>query len=193
MEDFEFERVIRFENRFFIVVNDQLIDAQTKQASDIPYTYVRDYTDNNVCFIIIKNRFYKWIKEQKVAVEWPTEMLCQNSRFTCYYTKSNRKNNYVFLAKVDGTAAVIGSSFQPIYDNLYKIGRYAYQIIDGELDKLCECMEFEKIGVRIEISAEESGASEMQAFQKFGNRWEVVNRWLPGNIVPSSNKSNLKK
>lgn len=192
----EKKELIRIGNSFFIVKGEKLFNAQTnEEEKTLPYTYVRNYFKDNICYVIIGNRFFKYNKNEKSAVEIKTKLLCKNNLFEYYHTAvPETKNNFVFLLKPNGESAVIGSSFQPIYDNLYKIGRYAYQIVDDNLEKLCECMEFEKIGVRIEISAEETGASEMQAFQKFGKRWEVVNRWLPGNIVPSSNKkSNLKK
>ncbi len=192
----EEKKLIRFENKFFFVVGEKLFNAQTKEEAKIPYTYVRNYVNDNICYIIIGSRFFKYIKDEDLAVEIKTELLCKGNLFAYYHTAVPEiKNNYVFILKDNGVSAVIGSSFQHIHDNLYKIGRFAYQIVDDNLEKLCECMEFEKIGVRIEISAEETGVSEMLAFKKFGKRWEVVNHWRPGNIVPSSNtnKSNLKK
>ncbi len=192
----EEKKLIRFENKFFFVVGEKLFNAQTKEEATIPYTYVRNYVNDNICYIIIGSRFFKYIKDKDLAVEIKTELLCKGNLFAYYHTAVPEiKNNYVFILKDNGVSAVIGSSFQHIHDNLYKIGRFAYQIVDDNLEKLCECMEFEKIGVRIEISAEETGVSEMLAFKKFGKRWEVVNHWRPGNIVPSSNtnKSNLKK
>ena len=195
-EAMEEKKLIRFENKFFFVVGEKLFNAQTKEEAKIPYTYVRNYVNDNICYIIIGSRFFKYIKDEDLAVEIKTELLCKGNLFAYYHTAVPEiKNNYVFILKDNGVSAVIGSSFQHIHDNLYKIGRFAYQIVDDNLEKLCECMEFEKIGVRIEISAEETGVSEMLAFKKFGKRWEVVNHWRPGNIVPSSNtnKSNLKK
>lgn len=192
----EEKTLIRFENKFFFVEGEKLLNAQTKEEEKcIPYKYVRNYRNDNICYIIIGSRFFKYIRNEKRAVEIKTELLCRNTLFECYHTTvPETKNNFVFVVKPNGESAVIGSSFQHIYDNLYKIGRYAYQIVDDNLEKLCECMEFEKIGIRIEISAEETGVSEMLAFKKFGKRWEVVNHWRPGNIVPTANKkSNLKK
>lgn len=191
----EKKELIHIEKQFFIVKGEKLFNAQTnEEEKTLPYTYVRNYFNDNICYVIIGSRFFKYIKNEKRAVEIKTELLCQNDLFACYHTAvPETKNNFVFILKPNGKSAVIGSSFQPIYDNLYKIGRYAYQIVDGNLEKLCECMEFEKIGIRVEISAEETGISEMLAFKKFGKRWEVVNRWRPGNIIPNTNnKPNLK-
>lgn len=190
----EKKELIRIEKKFFIVKGKKLVNAQTgKEETQLKYTYVHNYFNENICYVIIGKRFFKYLRDQRCAVEIKTELLCKNSLFEYYHTAvPETKNNFVFIVKQNGESAVIGSSFQHIYDNLYKIGRYAYQIVDDNLEKLCECMEFEKIGIRIEISAEETGYSEMLAFKKFGKRWEVVNHWRPGNIVPTS-KSNLKK
>lgn len=177
------ERVIHHENCFYVVENRKLINAQTKEEeTKLRYTYVRNYTNDDICFIIIKNHFFLWDKIHKRAQELGVELLCQNQRYTYYHTTG--EFNFVFGVKRDGSAFVIGRSFRPIYDNLYKIGRFAYQIVDGELEKLCECAEFERIDVRVEISAGENGFSEMLAFKKIGKRWEVVNHWRPGNIMP---------
>ena len=188
------EKQLIYVNRHaYIVKNEKLIDAQTqKEEKKLPYKYIRNYMNDDICYIIIQNRFFRWNKKRQSAEELGVEILCQNPRFTYYYTLGNI--NFVFATAEDGKSFVLGKSFQPIYDNLYKIGRYAYQIINGELEKLCECMEFEKIGVRIEISAGENGVSEMLAFQKVGNVWQVVNHWRPGNIAPQYRlKSNFKK
>lgn len=181
------KELIHIEGSFFIIVDEKLYDAETKEEEKkLRYKYVHNYFDKNIGYVIIKNRFFIWFKDKKAAQEYGVEMLCQNPRFTYYYTQGDI--NFVFAVKTNGEIFIIGRSFCPIYDNLYKIGRYAYQIINGELEKLCECMDFEKIDIRVEISAGEIGVSEMQAFQKVGNRWKMVTRWLPGHINPSSKK-----
>lgn len=188
----EKKELICVDGKFFAVKGEKLYQTSSKEEEkELRYKYVRNYFDDNICYIIIKDHFFIWKRDEKKAEELKVNLLCQNKYLTYYVTEG--AINYVFAVKDNGEIFVIGRSFVPIVDNLYKIGRYAYQIVNGELEKLCECMEFERIDVRVEISAGENGMSEMQAFTKEGQRWKKVNHWRPGNIVPQNRKSNLKK
>lgn len=182
----EEKKLIHYEGKIFLLDGEKLIEAETQQEEQsLRYKYVRNYSNDEICYVIIGNRFFEWNKPNKVARELTVATLCQNSRFTYYYTKGD--TNIVFTVKKDGTTFVLGTCFIPICDNLYKIGRYAYQIVDGEVEKLCECGDFDTVGIRVEISAEEEGVSEMLSFEKRGNRWKKVNHWRPGNIIPQKN------
>lgn len=179
------EKLILVNGHLFSLKGEKLFNEQTRlEEKTLRYKYIRNYADDSICYVIIGNRFFKWFRKERRAQEFDANVLCQNSYQTYYYTKG--QTNFVFSTYNDGEISVLGRSFQPICDNLYKIGKYAYQIVDGMLEKLCECMSFEKINIRVEISAGEDSLSEMQAFQKEGKRWKKVAQWLPGNIVPKN-------
>lgn len=190
------EKSMKIQNQRFILNKEKLCWAQTKEeVSGIQYLYVRNYPDEE--YVIIGTKLFQWFSQTNTAKEIPLAFLCKDKIYSYYYSENEGKRHgegrFVFAINTE-KIYLIGRAFAHIHDNLYKIGRYAYQIVDGELEKLCECMEFETIDVRVEISAEENGISEMQAFKKVGNRWKQVTYWRPGNIVPSSTpKSNLKK
>lgn len=182
------EKLILVDGHLFSLKGEKLFNEQTKlEEKKLRYKYVRNYADESICYVIIENRFFKWYKSEKRAQEFEVKVLCKNSHYTYYYTVGTC--NFVFVSSVKGEISIIGRSLQHIYDNLYKIGRFAYQIVDGIPEKLCECMSFVKINIRVEISAGEDSLSEMQAFQKEGKRWKKVAQWLPGNIVPKTHKS----
>lgn len=186
------EKLIQIGKRFFFVKEEKLFDAETHlEETELHYLYVRNYSDENICYIITQNRFFQWDYIQGEAQEYPVEILCQNKLFTYFYTTEGVR--FVFATNAFGKIFIIGRNFQHIYENLYKIGKYAYQIVDGELEKICECMEFEKIDVFVEISAGESGISETLSLKKEGKKWRKVNHWLPGNIIPRKFRNTLKK
>ena len=188
------EKSIKIGKKRFVLENGKLCNAQTKEeVKDLPYLFFKNYPAQE--FVVVDNRLFQWFDDDRKIRELPLIFLCKDNNFSYFYSdnpgKEHGEGRFVIAFK-ENRIFLIGRAFMQIHDNLYKIGRYAYQIVDGHLEKLCECLNFEKIDVRVEISAGENGMSEMQAFKKVGQRWKKVTHWRPGHIVPSQ-KSNPKK
>ena len=184
----EEKELIRVGHQTFIVENEKLVDARNKQEEkNLIYGCYKDYINPHIRYVIVNQQFWIWFENRKQAKDIKTSLLCQGRYFSYYVTEqigSEENSICVFALKENGKVSLLGRTFETICDTLLKIGNFVYQQIDGDLEMLCACQDFEVFDSRVEINTGEKDYSEMHVFQFTGHCWKEIMHWRPGNIVP---------
>lgn len=116
-----------------------------------------------------------------------TDTLLEEKNANYFYTEDTGDENgndiYVFIQRGNPQkTALLGRSLQQITEDVYKIGKIAYQVIDGQLYDMCPCTDFEISGNLLEIQTGDPGCSKLVCYRKSSAGWRKINEWERRNL-----------
>ncbi len=185
------KNLIKFDGHYFFLEKNALYeDGTNRKVNEQKYLFVNNYGTKSYDVLVIEQSVF-FIFPDKVK-EISTDTLLEGKYADYFYTLSEGEkkgeNIYVFSQCADRKPMLIGRSFLPMVDNVYKIGKKAYQLTDNQLIEMCECCEFDTYFDKLEIHTGEKDYSVMYTFKKSGGIWEQINKWIPGSLKPQNDK-----
>lgn len=170
-------RIYRIENGklYDIAFRNQLVNEET-------YVYLNRPGQSNI--LVIADKVYLHKNDKYLEVN--TAVICENKNFKYFRTDTpNLPESHVFYRTESGKYGLVGRTFTEIFENeVFKIGKKAYQLIKNDLVYMTECEEFERWKDRLEIHTGEPDYSEMFAYEKKCGQWTEVYHYVPGVLKP---------
>ncbi len=180
------KNLVKYDGHYFFLENGALYeDGTNRKVNDKKYLFVSNYGTRPFDILVIEKTVF-FIFSEKVK-EISTYSLLEGKYADYFYTATENEKGegiYVFSKTENGRPMLIGRSFSEITDNVYKIGKKAYQIAREQLLEMCECTEFDRYVNRLEIHTGEKDYSEMYVYEKHGGIWEQTYKWIPGQLQP---------
>ena len=170
---------------YFYENNNLYEDATKRKVSNQNYLFANNYGTKPYNILAIGNHVF-FIYPDKVERVF-TNLLIQDKQSEYFYTEGtgNEDGNdiYVFIRRKNSKKpALLGRSMQQITENVYKIGKFAYQIIDGKLQDMCPCTEFEAFSTLLEIQTGEPSCSKLIIYKKSSHGWKKIHENERGSL-----------
>lgn len=190
------QKLIKTNGHSFLLENGILYEEATLyRVKNEKYLYVNNYGLKPFDILVIDKTVF-FVFEKKVK-EISTYTLLEG-KYAHYFftaTEGDEKGNgiFVFSKSENRKPMLLGRSYLPILDDVYKIGKKAYQVAQDQLLELCECYDYDTYFDHLEIHTDEKGYSVMYTYKKCGGIWQQINKWVPGSIKPQKDNAQKSK
>lgn len=173
------KNAITLNGKLYRIENGKLFDVAFGHHEVDPETYVLLNRGGGNYILIFQNRAFHYdFQFSEIA----TELITENPKMKYFRTCcANPLNNLVFYQiPSTGKNGLMGYGFEEIIeDEVFKIGKKAYQLYNHDLVYLCQYNCHEMWKDRLEIHTGEKDYSEMFAYEKRCGKWELVHHYRP--------------
>lgn len=186
----ETKNLIWFNGRGYFLEKNNLYESDTnRRINEQNYLFANNYGTKPYNVLAIENTVF-FVYPDKVK-KIPTTELLQEKQAEIFYTEGtgdeDGNDTYVFIRRANSKRlSLLGRSLQEITENVYKIGKYAYQVINGQLCDMCPCTEFETFRDLLEIQTGEQHFGTVFVYKKTSKGWEKI-REFQGTSIRSRN------
>lgn len=155
--------------------NNHLYENATKRrVCEQNYLFASNYGTKPYNILAIENDVY-FIYPDRVEKVFTCQLL-QEDRAEYFYTENtgdeDGNETYVFVRRENSKKpALLGRSLRLITEDVYKIGKQAYQVINGQLHDMCPCTEFEIFRNMLEIQTGDD-FSKVIIYKKTSKGWK---------------------
>lgn len=182
----ETKNLIRFNGReYFLEKNNLYENGSNRRINEQNYLFANNYGTKPYNILAIENTVF-FVYPDKVK-KIPTAELLQEKQAEIFYTEGTGDEDgndiYVFIRRNSSKRlALLGRSLQKITTNVYKVGKFAYQVVNGQFHDMCLCTEFEVYKDLLEIQTGDPHFGTVFIYKKTSKGWEKIREFQGGNI-----------
>lgn len=186
----ETKNLIRFNGREYFLEKNKLYENDTKRrVNEQNYLFASNYGTKPYDVLAIEDTVF-FVYPDKVK-KIPTTELLPEKQVEIFYTEGTEdeigNDIYVFVRMANSKRlSLLGRSLEEIREDVYKIGKHAYQVIDKQLCYMCPCTEFEAFRNLLEIQTGEQHFGTVFIYKKTSKGWEKI-REAQGSCIHSRN------